>query len=208
MALDRASRTSRHRRAATSHPVWPSSTVSSAPPARGGDHRPTRRLRLDGGDAELLDAGNDHRAGARVQLDELLVAGAAEELGLGIGLAAGRRGRVPSRRCGSARRLAAPPRARRRTRLCADQLGDDQQRVAWLAGREAVGLDRRVDDRELAPVEAPDPLARELRVGDVGVDAAAGCEIPPAHASAAACAAADAVAREPRRALDACSYQA
>ena len=55
----------------------------------GGDDRPSGRLRLDGGDAELLDARHEHRARARVQLDEILVACPPEELGLGIGLAEG-----------------------------------------------------------------------------------------------------------------------
>ena len=54
------------------------------------------------------------------------------------------------------------------TRLCAHQLGDDEQRVAGLAGSEAMGLHRWMDDRGVAAVVALDPLAGELGVGDVG----------------------------------------
>src|SRR5271168_693463 len=46
-----------------------------------------------------------------------------------------------------------------------------------------MGLHRRVDDGSIAPVEAPDALTGELRVGYVRIDPAAGREIPPAHAA-------------------------
>ena len=64
--------------------------------------------------------------------------------------------------------------------LVAEDLRDDQQRVAGLAGGEAMGLHGRVDDDGVAPVVALDSLAAELGDGDIGVDAAAGGEVPRA----------------------------
>ena len=47
-----------------SNPVSPSITVSSAPPARPRDHRPSGRLSLDRCYPELLDARNHDGARA------------------------------------------------------------------------------------------------------------------------------------------------
>ncbi len=98
-----------------------------------GDHGPPGGLRLDRRDAELLHARHDHRARARVQLGELLVAGAPEELGLGVGLAAAPRGPVPSRPRWIGARARRAASSATCTRLWRDELGDDQQRVAGLA---------------------------------------------------------------------------
>jgi hypothetical protein len=150
-------------------------------PARGRrDHRPAGRLRLDGDDAELLHAGDHDRAGFRVQLRQLHVVRASEELRLGEGLF---QGGVIGPAADHADRRACPARGLQRDvqTLVRDQLGDDQQRVAGVAGGEAMGLHGRVDHGRLAPVVALDPFAAELRDGDVRVHAPARREVPPAH---------------------------
>ena len=93
----------------------------------GRDHRASCRLRLDRDDAELLHARHDHRARARVQLGELLVVGAPEELGLGVGGLecargsgsgadhADRRARPPGRLERDVQALVARPARRRRS---------------------------------------------------------------------------------------------
>ncbi len=62
-----------------------------------------------------------------------------------------------------------------------DELGDDQQRVAGVAGMEAVRLHWRVDHRGVASVVALDPFAAELRDRDVRVHASARREVPFTH---------------------------
>jgi hypothetical protein len=58
-----ASASATRRSSSTSTPVSPSTTVSSAPPRPEGDHRASARLRLDGHDAEVLLARQQHAAG-------------------------------------------------------------------------------------------------------------------------------------------------
>ena len=65
--------------------------------------------------------------------------------------------------------------------LVRDELGDDQQRVAWCADTETIGFDRRIDDRRRTPVETLDALLRDPRVGDVVVNTAARGEVRLAH---------------------------
>ena len=67
--------------------------------------------------------------------------------------------------------------------LVAQDLRDDQQRVAGLTRREAVGLHRRMDHRGVASVMALDSLAAKLGDGDVGVDPATRAEVPFAYAA-------------------------
>ena len=148
----------------------------------GRDHRPSRCLRLNSRDPELLDARHEQRAGARIELHEIPVADAAEELGLRVGVL--ERAMVRTRADDLDRRTSATRCLERQMQaLVADQLGDDQQRVAGLTRCEAMRLDGRMDDRGVTAVVPPDPLARETRVGDVVVNTAASGAIPCAYAS-------------------------
>ena len=67
--------------------------------------------------------------------------------------------------------------------LVGHQLGDDQVVVAHRAGREALGLDRRVEDGRVAVEVARDPPLGRVRVGDVAVDALGGDPVPLAPAA-------------------------
>ena len=77
-------------------PVRPCSTLSAPPPSPKTIAGPAAGERLERHDADVLDAGHQHRAAAAVELAQLEVADVAEELDLGRRLRAKPRGLRPA----------------------------------------------------------------------------------------------------------------
>ena len=133
-------------------------------PARGqGDHRAPGGHGLEGDDAEVLAAGEEHGPALAVEARDLRVAAPAEELDgrSGEGAQAGLLGAGPHDQ-------EPPPERRGRAdgqidALVRHECRDDEVEVALgaVGQLEALDVDGRIDDRRLAPVAAAD--ARRAR---------------------------------------------
>ena len=152
------------------------STVSSAPPRAERHDRAAARLRLDGHDAEVLLAGQDHGAGARGTRRA-----ASSSVSRPRNFDAARRpaaraarGRARRRRCAAAAPASAHASMARSIRLYGTSADTIRK---WLAGAWTGGgveegrVDRRIHDRRLAIIVSADPPRNVARVGDEAVHA-------------------------------------
>src|SRR4051794_19450805 len=142
-----------------------------------GDDRTPGRLRLDGGDAELLDVGDDQGEAARIEVHQLGVADAAEELDAGASVEALQARPVRPLADDLDRAACHSRRLQRHLHpLVGDDLPDEEEVVLRGADAEALDRDRGMDDLRLSAVEAGDPLLGDAAVGDVAVDPI--CRLP------------------------------